>query len=571
LSTLDYLSWVAGAIAGRNMPVATSKSVGPVACSDGHRIFLPNGYEDEAALWATVVSQTCLIAAGSLEPPLMQHLLGRNRAALRFAYVEVQRACVLYRDRLPMWYSNLSEFSQSAPLSESAKMSLQIALGSTPLPETPSFFGTIKPLMVLRRALREGGLAALAATRPLRTGAPYAEPEMKENLEDQESSKILKLFQNPLARHNALSNFLNSLFGSGLSRNSENPGESGGGGADMPISQGDRPARPSIHMQLARSRVDGPEIEMDISVPPLSYPEWDDHHDAYRDNWVYVEEVDPWHPDGPQDLDDAIKAPPREWKRQLSSLGLDHELHRRQQDGADLDLGALLDCAIDLRTTGSSPTLNIYRASRRTRRDLAVAIVLDISGSTAERDARGTSVFRKQLQLIFQLGHTLDSLGDQVAMFGFHSWGRKRVRVVRIKNHDERWNSKIVHRLALLQPVGYTRLGTAIRHGNRLLRNGVRLPNRLMVLVTDGFAYDQDYENSYAEADARKALDEAKAGGTACVCLSVGSSANAEMLTSLFGTTNCLAADEVVQITPRIGALCRQTLISVSKRRLARS
>jgi nitric oxide reductase activation protein len=196
--------------------------------------------------------------------------------------------------------------------------------------------------------------------------------------------------------------------------------------------------------------------------------------------------------------------------------------------------------------------------------------VLDVSGSTAEEDAFATSVFMKQLRLTFQLGYTLDALGDSVDIFGFHSWGRKSARVIKIKGHGERWSAAITDRLAQLEAVGYTRLGAAIRHGHHLLRSGIRLPNRLLILITDGIPYDHDYENHYADADTTKALNEAKASGTACVCLSVGSSTESTKLASVFGETNFLAVETIEQMTARIGELCRRALTSVSQRRLSR-
>ena len=158
----------------------------------------------------------------------------------------------------------------------------------------------------------------------------------------------------------------------------------------------------------------------------MTFPEWDVHSKRYRPNWVSIAEVDAWRPDGEQGIRD-IHPPSLELQRQLGSLGLDHEMHRRQKDGADLDTGALIDCAIDLRTGHSPPAINIYRASRKTRRDLAVAIIVDISGSTGEADARGSRCSGRHVQVAYSLGSALDALGDTVAMFGFHSWGRERV------------------------------------------------------------------------------------------------------------------------------------------------
>ena len=102
-----------------------------------------------------------------------------------------------------------------------------------------------------------------------------------------------------------------------------------------------------------------------------------------------------------------------------------------------------------------------------------------------------------------------------------------------------------------------------------LLQTGVRLPNRLLILITDGIAYDQDYERNYAEGDTSKALEEAKNAGTACVCISVGASTEVAKLQSIFGAANLLVVDDVEQVTGRIRAACRDALDRVSRRRAA--
>ena len=43
-------------------------------------------------------------------------------------------------------------------------------------------------------------------------------------------------------------------------------------------------------------------------------------------------------------------------------------------------------------------------------------------------------------------------------------------------------------------------------------------PRRLLVVLSDGFAYDHGYEDRYGEADARQALTEARRRGVSGVC-----------------------------------------------------
>lgn len=565
VDTERYL-FLASAVAGRRVSVHVSAADDALAFSDGQSIVLPadNG-RGEAEIRTEVVAQAALIAAGSLDPAILRQLLGRKLVAQRYVYLEILRANRVVADRLPWSFSARAELQQ-APLTTSASASLAYASGNKSLPSVPPCFGTIRPLMALRRAVSDEGFSALTKKQQEGNFKKADVPELGDD-EEGEESKILKLFQNPFAGNNPLSDMLNKILGSGSSKGKRDP-NAGDGGSEMPVGRIERALRRGVNAVMAKVPIELPEIDLTAEAQSLSYPEWDEHKKTYRQNWVLVEEVEAWRPDGVQDVSEILKPPSRELQRQLGSLGLDHEMHRRQNEGTDLDLGPLLDCAIDLRTGHSPAALNIYRASRRTRRDLAVAIVLDISGSTGEQNAQGETIFQKQVRVAYQLSATLNTLGDSVAMFGFHSWGRKLVRVVRLKGHEERWSGRIAERFGLLEPVGYTRTGTAIRHGTRLLTQSVRLPNRLLVLITDGIAYDQDYEQSYAEGDARKALFEAKAAGTACVCLCIGSGTQTDKLKQIFGAANILAVDEPEQITGRIREVCKQAVASVSKRKL---
>ena len=59
---------------------------------------------------------------------------------------------------------------------------------------------------------------------------------------------------------------------------------------------------------------------------------------------------------------------------------------------------------------------------------------------------------------------------------------------------------------------------------------------RLLVVLSDGLAYDHGYEPAYGAADARRALGEARRQGVGCLCLSVGASTDDEALGRVFGS-----------------------------------
>jgi nitric oxide reductase activation protein len=566
----NYL-FLASAIAGRRISVHVATGTDPLAACDGQSIYVPPaGLRPDRAAWEDVVAQAALVAAGSLDPALVKKLVGRKDAARRYGYLEVMRAAHLLAARLPSAFLELPELQHAEPPTKSAADSLAWAMSRRPLPDAPAWAGCVRPLLILRKAVSEEGLSALTRKQARGDIEQAKLPEFDDE-DETEDSKILKLFSNPLAGNNPLSDLLNKLLGAGTSKGQRQNSTDEGGGAEMPVARIERSLRRGVHAMLAKLPVELPDVDVKAEPNATAYPEWDVHAGQYKPRWALVEEVDAWRPDGARDVEHLLQAPSLALRRQLGNLGLDHEMHGHQQEGAELDVGRLLDCAIDLAAGHSPATLDVYRASRRTRRDLAVAIALDISGSTGERDAQGKTVFDRQVQVGFQLARVLHDLGDTVAMFGFHSWGRNLVRAVRLKGPEERWGSHIAARFSQLEPVGYTRTGAAIRHGTRQLHRAMRLPNRLLVLITDGIAYDQDYESAYAEGDARKALEEARAQGTAVVCLCVGGSESAAKLREVFGVANLLVVDEPEQITSRIRAVCRGALASVSKRRLPRS
>src|SRR5262249_37327363 len=155
-------------------------------------------------------------------------------------------------------------------------------------------------------------------------------------------------------------------------------------------------------------------------------------------------------------------------------------------------------------------------------RDLSVLVLLDVSGSAGEASGTGKSVHEEQQSVAGALLVALHELGDRVALYGFRSSGRSAVQAVPIKRFDATLDARALRRLAALDAAGYTRLGAAIRHGAAVLEEEGGTPRRVLVVISDGFAYDHGYEGSYGEADARRALAEARRRGTACACISIG-------------------------------------------------
>jgi nitric oxide reductase activation protein len=287
------------------------------------------------------------------------------------------------------------------------------------------------------------------------------------------------------------------------------------------------------------------------------YPEWDVHRGRYRQGWCTVVEADP--PGGP--ASSRGPEPGQALRRPLAQLGVGRAPTRRQRQGDDIDLDAAVEARVD-HIAGVWHDDGVYVESSRRRRDLAVLILLDVSGSAAEPGTGGRSVHEHQRAAAAALMDAAHGLGDRVALYGFSSRGRGAVQLLRVKAFDDHLDGQAWRRLDGLAPSAYTRLGAAIRHGTEILDARGGTPRRLLVVLSDGFAYDHGYEGRYGEADARRALVEARGRGVGCVCLSVGAHAEPEALRRVFGPAAHATVPAPQRLPVLIGPLLRAALRS---------
>jgi nitric oxide reductase activation protein len=372
------------------------------------------------------------------------------------------------------------------------------------------------------------GFAAITPTRQDGLAQLLATPELEDEDESDPFPTILKWLSGPLARQSRMSDWVQNLFGSGRRRRSGDET----GDAAVPMTGTLREAPPGRIRAGAATLLHGELPSYEAPDGSASYPEWDCFRRGYRPQWCTVSEYDP--PPGSQRTaieagDDALL------RRRMARLGLGYQRHGRQASGDGLDFSALVDFAVD-RKVGVPNDGRVYEHRLRTRRDLALVVVLDASGSTGERTGRGTMIWDEQRLATAALVRTLEEIGARVAAFGFNSQGR-HVRFLRVKDFDDRFDKAAIGRLNALQPAGLTRLGAAVRHGIHLAA-AAGTANRLLLVLSDGFPYeDGEYHGAYAEADCRRALDEATSFGVGCACLAISSATPDDALKRVWGDT----------------------------------
>jgi nitric oxide reductase activation protein len=294
----------------------------------------------------------------------------------------------------------------------------------------------------------------------------------------------------------------------------------------------------------------------------VTYPEWDVNQRRYRPDWCTVAEIEV--PLG------EVKSAPRPdvhaLRRPLTRLGIGLDRCRRQAQGDDIDIDAAVRTRLDT-LAGTAGDGAVYIESLRRRRDLAVLVLLDISGSVNEPGGGGRTVHEQQVLAAHALTLALHELGDRVALYGFQSQGRSLVHVLPVKRFEDTFDAPAAQRLAALKPGAYSRLGAAIRHGAAVMTEKAGTSRRLLVVLSDGLAYDHGYERVYGAADARRALSEVRQQGTGCVCLTIGAGTDTEELRRVFGSAAHAALGRPEQLGDIIGPLFRSALRSADLRR----
>lgn len=295
-----------------------------------------------------------------------------------------------------------------------------------------------------------------------------------------------------------------------------------------------------------------------------SYPEWNQAVRRYRPDWCRV------HVAATTPLADAARAVAIErglratYRRELAALRaefarLQHAraVARRQPDGTDVDVDALVDRYGTLRAGGTVSDTALYLAKRRRVTDLATIILLDASMST-DAWVDGRRVLDVAREAIWLLGDVLQRTDVRVAIAAFHSNTRRDCQYRWVKTYDAAWSS-VGTRLWAVKPQGYTRIGPALRHASRaLVATGAR--RKLLLLLSDGKPMDYDrYEGRYGMADVRQALREAHAARCATFALAVEREAK-HYLPPMFGQGGFEILQSPRQLPERLARVYRTWL-----------
>ena len=287
--------------------------------------------------------------------------------------------------------------------------------------------------------------------------------------------------------------------------------------------------------EAPRARTGNTALAHAFSETKLEYPEWDFRADAYREPGatVHLSTVE----EGPQAWVDQTleshRAILNQVRRRFEMLQAQRMRFRKQLEGEEIDIDAYIAARADFKA-GLPLNHALYQTSRSARRDMAITILIDVSGSTEARVSGNKRVIDIECEASLLVSVAMEGMREPYCILAYSGEGPDGVVVRTVKSFEESYSTTVARRIASLEPEQYTRSGTAIRHAtSTLMKQPAK--HRLLLLLSDGHPNDIDeYEGRYGVEDMRQAVQEAKLQGVSPFCLTIDRQA-ADYLSKTFG------------------------------------
>lgn len=296
----------------------------------------------------------------------------------------------------------------------------------------------------------------------------------------------------------------------------------------------------------------GPATEENAAAQaPLVYDEWDFRRNGFRTEWcaLYEKEILPTKGTFIETVNRKHRGLLLRLRRQFEMMRPGERFVRRQRDGDDLDLDAIVESLADAKA-GQAPSDRLFVRLRRDERQIAVVFLVDMSSST--EGWVGTAI----KESLFLMSEALAVLGDAYAIYGFSGMRRLRSELYHIKHLDEPYNDLVRDKIAAITPQEYTRMGPPLRHLTRLLA-ATDAKARLLITLSDGKPEDyDDYKGEYAIEDTRHALIEAKHLGIHPFCITIDQQAH-DYIAHLYGEVNYIVINDVRSLPNRMPEIYR--------------
>jgi hypothetical protein len=283
------------------------------------------------------------------------------------------------------------------------------------------------------------------------------------------------------------------------------------------------------------------------------YEEWDGMIRDYRPQWCRV--IEQAGVEGPSDfVDETFQTygPIVRLIRRYFETIRPEAFRRlgRQSDGEDIDLDALVSWMVD-RRQGKEPSDQVYSTRQKHDRQVAVAFLVDMSGSTGRQiGSRSRPVIDIEKEGLLLLSEALSAIGDQYAIYGFSGQSRQAVDIHVLKDFDQRSGGRVGLKISGVKPRQQNRDGAAIRHAtHRLMQQAAKV--RLLILISDGKPLDDEYADEYSLEDTKMALREARLKGIHPFCITIDQAAT-DYVKRMYGDIGFLVVDQVETLPTRL-------------------
>lgn len=299
------------------------------------------------------------------------------------------------------------------------------------------------------------------------------------------------------------------------------------------------------------------EKELEKRRGDFLYKEWDEDIQNYRLNWVRVKEIGMKeglinvYNDVLQRHSGLVRRVEREFQM-LRGEGL--RKIRRQDNGEQIDFDAAIEFFVDRKLGQISPE-KIYESKMKQRRDIAVAFLVDMSGST-NSNVKNRTVIDCEREALIIMAEAINQLNDSFAIYGFSGQGREMVDFYILKDFSESYDINVKRKASGIQSMGQNRDGAALRHTiNKLKARGEK--SKLIVFLSDGQPIDNGYSGHYSIQDTKMALREARQAGIKSFCITVDNNAK-NYLPNMYCYSNWIRINDIAQLPEKITNIYRR-------------
>lgn len=254
-------------------------------------------------------------------------------------------------------------------------------------------------------------------------------------------------------------------------------------------------------------------LNNNIDLQDIFYPEWDFEKNTYKQNWCAVRMLT-----SAQNYSPILKTSRGQIIKERFESYFNHfQWKNRQPEGPELDLSSVIDHLVTRKIGGVlSDQLFIQRIQQT--KDFQILLLVDESLST-ESYLGKERVLDMIIESVSDLSQAFEHAPDQLGIFSFFSETRQKCTIRTVKNFSDSVGAGQLQ-LKKCKPQGYTRIGVAIRHACKILENR-KGKRRCLVLFTDAKPTDLDrYEGRYGMADIRKAAEEINQQGIELIVIS---------------------------------------------------